>query len=685
MAQNFNFQTYYTDKEEQLDIDLEYYRSPGINGIPDEFKKPDVFRGLYKLAWDYFALNQDTAHNRVVYDVDIAATPALTVAPGDARLPAAIVTNLRKEECIELYCKNMGIVIGAKILKADNLVDVMEWVKDNDVFPATLPVAGVNFQPLAIGAAVAAGAAAQPGAEAIYSYANNFCQAKIAATASLVTNIRTQLLAILDAYQQNKLVECTFFQARMAPFNIVGGLINVNFIAAYNAADAAYVANAATGLQFNGSIFIRDLLLNMTRNTVATRGTYNFVKNRMNSVPVSFSSFKEIESNIGTFDNQVANVAPVQASQKTTGLFTGVGYNSIIDRLKTAMPRRLTHTCIPNCSNIYGGAPMVRAMSYERKVYVAPIQTRFDSVNIIYSSSVGGLINTFGATAVADLGGLSPPLPVQAVYTAGANPTIDVLNRLNAMPGPNPQPLKTNWFNTISTDNPSPCTTNVWDLENMRALPFRKISSSSYKNKGHGDWQSIPNYATCWCIKHSDTRITPTTSGVDMTTQSSSTIKVFPFLGKFAIPYDRDNCELPSGWEMFALWPTGKIIYRSFADDEFTVEPPKGSYWKEFREAEYDVSYMAEIGYQEAKAAYDAKPAAQKTLSLDQQVELFQMGAHNKMEEYVGTKNAVRLAGLAALGGSGNNNKKRYNKKTVMSMLKTAKRRYFTRRNKTKQ
>jgi hypothetical protein len=695
MAQHFNYQTYYTDKEEQLDLDLQYYRSPGINGIPDEFKKPDVFRGLYNLAWDYFALNQDTVHNSVVYALDIARTPGLTVPPGDARDPAAIATDTKKEECIELYCKNMGIVIGAKILAADNLDEVIEWVKDNDVFPATLPLVGVYYRPLAIGAGAAAAAAATAaiaqvsGADAIHSYADNFCQAKIATTPALASSIRTELLVRLNAHSAAKLVECQFFQAQMRPFN-AGGLDNAATIGAYNAAQTAYVGNAATGLQFNGSIFIRDLLLNMTRNTVATRQTYNFVKNRMNSVPVSFSSFKEIESNIGTLNNQVAiaPIAPVQASQKTTGLFTGVGYNSIIDRLKTDMPRRLTHTCFGNCSNIYGVAnPTVRVMSIDRKVYVAPIQTRLNNVNTIHPSTVGGLINTFEATAVAGLGGLSPPLPTQAVYTniGGTNPSIDVLNRLNAMPGPNPQPLKTNFFKTISTDNPSQCTTNVWDLENMRALPFDKISTSSFKNKGHGDWQSIPNYATCWCIKHTDKRITPTTSGVDMTTQSSSTIKVFPFLGRFAIPYDSDNCVLPSGWEMFALWPTGKIIYRSFADNEFTVQPPKGSYWKEFREAEYDVSYMAEIGYQQAKAAYDARPAAQKTLSLDQQIELFQMGAHDKMEEYVGTKNAIRLAGIAALGGSGNNNKKRYNKKTVMSMLKTAKRRYFTRRNKTKQ
>ena len=246
MAQHFNYQTYYTDKEEQLDLDLQYYRSPGINGIPDEFKKPDVFRGLYNLAWDYFALNQDTVHNSVVYALDIARTPGLTVPPGDARDPAAIATDTKKEECIELYCKNMGIVIGAKILAADNLDEVIEWVKDNDVFPATLPLVGVYYRPLAIGAGAAAAAAATAaiaqvsGADAIHSYADNFCQAKIATTPALASSIRTELLVRLNAHSAAKLVECQFFQAQMRPFN-AGGLDNAATIGAYNAAQTAYV------------------------------------------------------------------------------------------------------------------------------------------------------------------------------------------------------------------------------------------------------------------------------------------------------------------------------------------------------------------------------------------------------------------------------------------------------------
>jgi hypothetical protein len=472
----------------------------------------------------------------------------------------------------------------------------------------------------------------------------------------------------------------------------VGGLTNAQTIAAYNAADAAYVGNVLRGARFNGSIFLTNSLLTMTRNTVLTRQTYNHVKKLLNSTSTSFNLVKEIvEINVGTgtLKNQVAavpNAVPVQATAKTKDIFTGVGYNNVIDRLKTAMPRRLTHTCKLNCNTIYGAAPIVRIMIYRRPggspvVYVAPIQTRGGTVNEIISKSVGGQINTFQARAVPGPQGLPPPLPLQAVYNGGAQ-SIDVLNRLNAMPGPNPQPLEKNWLKLIKTDKPSPCTTDDWDLENMQMLPSSKVSSS---HDGHGHWQSIPNYATCWLIKHYDRTVTPKSDGYNLFTQTVSTIKVFQFNGKNTIPYDKDNCELPEGYEMLAMWPSGKLIYKHGSD--FTVEPPKGSYWKEWSGAEYDVSYMAEIGYQEAKARYDAGRLArsQPELSVNDQIELFQMAAHKKMEEYGGTKNDIRLAGIAGVGGSGNNKNKRYNKKTVMSMLKTAKRKYFTRRNKRKQ
>ena len=702
--QNFNFQTYYTDTKNKLDIDLQKYVT--IDGTPNEYKKPNIFKDLYQLAWDYFALRQDTGHNVEVFNAYAAvAANAANVPPlGDLRRPAVINTNNNFDQAIELYCRNMGMVIGAKILRTDNLDEVMDWVKDNGVFQATLPIAGVNFQPLAIGGAAAAAVAQESGATAIYLYAENVCLAEFASRRDLDTSIRRQLLVLLDAYSKTFFEggqngrECAFFQAQMAPFD-AGGLNNAQTIAAYNTADNNYVANVDTGERFNGSMFLKNLLLNMTRNTVVTRGTYNHVKTLLNSTSTSFSLVKEIESNVGIFDNQIANVGPVgpvQASERTTSIFTGVGYNSPLDRLKTAMPRRLTHTCFVTCNAIYSANPIVRCMSYNRKVYVAPIQTRGNDVDVIAPSTVANnMINTFGATAIVSpaAAGLEPDLPLQAVFTparagaaVGTLGTIDVLRRLSAMPGPNPQPLEKNKANIYSTDYPSDCTIG-WDLDNMRMLTVRAVSFSN--TKGHGDWQSMPNYATCWLIKHNDKNVNPKTTGVKMTTQDASTIEVFPFErkwpfslastgSKFTIPKDNDNCMLPTHWEMFALWPTGKLIYRNMINKEFTIDPPLGSYWKEWRGADYGPSYMAEIGYQEAKAAYDARPAHEKVLTVAQQIELFQMSAHKKMEEYI---NTIRRGDGVVVGGSGNNNKKRYNKKTVMSMLKTAKRKYFTRRN----
>ena len=693
--QNFNFQTYYTDTEIKLDNDLQNYVT--IDGTPDEYKKPNIFKDLYQLAWDYFALQQDTGHNVEVYTAyaAVAANAANVPPPGDRR-PAVINTVIKFGQAIELYCRNMGMVIGAKILRTDNLDEVMDWVKDNGVFQATLPIAGVNFQPRPVVPPAVAGQ--HSGATAIYLYAENVCLAEFASRRDLDTSIRRRLLLLLDAYSKTFFEggqngrECAFFQAQMAPFN-AGGLDNANTIAAYATADGNYVGNADTGERFNGSMFLKNLLLNMTRNTVVTRQTYNHVKTLLNTTPISLSLFKEIESNVGIFDKQIANVGPVQASERTTSIFTGVGYNSPLDRLKTDMPRRLTHRCLGQCNAIYSATPIVRCMSYNRKVYVAPIQTRGNDVDVIVPSTVANnMINTFGATAIVSpaAAGLAPDLPLQAVFTpapagaaVGTMGTIDVL-RTNAMPGPNPQPLTKNKAHIYSTDYPSDCTIG-WDLDNMRMLTVRAVSVSN--TKGHGDWQSMPNYATCWLIKHNDKNVNPKTTGVKMTTQDASTIEVFPFErkwpfslastgSKFTIPKDNDNCMLPTHWEMFALWPTGKLIYRNMSNKEFTIDPPLGSYWKEWRGADYGPSYMAEIGYQEAKAEYDARPAREKVLTVAQQIELFQMGAHKKMEEYI---NTIRRGD--GVGGSGNNNKKRYNKKTVMSMLKTAKRKYFTRRN----
>jgi hypothetical protein len=689
--QIYNFQTYYTVKKDQLDDDLQYYKD--IDENPDEYAKPRNFRGLYKLAWDYFALKQDSEHNRVIY-AGVAPPPALAAD----RVPAEIDTVNQFREAMNLYCKNMGMVIGAKILFADNIDQDIEWVKENGVFQATLPVDQVTFTATAPGAV----GVAKSGAEVIYDYANDFYQSK----PDHHSNIGIQLLLLLDAYSKTFFEnaqagrECEFFQAQMVAFNNVGGLDNGATILAYAAAEQAYLANADTGERFNGSMFLKNLLLNMTRNTVLTRQTYNHVKTLLNSTSTSFSSVKEIESNIGTFDNETdVAVAPVQVSEKTTSIFTGVGFNTILDQLKTKMPRRLTHRCVAGCNDIYTRpTPVVRVMSYKGTVYVAPIQTRGDRANTIVAGTEAGLIVTFGATAVIRPGGLSPGLPYKAIFTrgaagvAGTAGTIDILDRLNGMPGPNPQPLNTNKVGIISTDYPSECTTG-WDLENMRLLPSNFNSMTNVA--GHGDWQSMPNYATCWLIKHSDKSITMETGGVDLTPPSISSIKVFPFQqqtkwfgsttgSQFAIPYDRNNCVLPPGWEMFAMWPTGKLLYRNGA--EFVVDPPKRSYWKEWRSAVYDCSYMAEIGYQEAKAAYEEGITArtQRPLSLNDQVESFQMSAHKKMEEYADTIQKLHLGGIVHQGGSRNKKLKRYNKKTMMSILKTAKRKYFTRRNKSK-
>ena len=87
-AQTFNFQTFYTQELEYLDNDLDYYRS--IDGILDEYQKPVIYNGLYKLAWDYFALQQNTTHNLAAYNL-VAAVVA--IAANDPRHPAVIDTN----------------------------------------------------------------------------------------------------------------------------------------------------------------------------------------------------------------------------------------------------------------------------------------------------------------------------------------------------------------------------------------------------------------------------------------------------------------------------------------------------------------------------------------------------------------------------------------------------------------
>lgn len=58
---------------------------------------------------------------------------------------------------------------------------------------------------------------------------------------------------------------------------------------------------------------------------------------------------------------------------------------------------------------------------------------------------------------------------------------------------------------------------------------------------------------------------------------------------------------LPDGFVMYALWPTGKLLYHKKATREMTVDPPVGTYWKEWRDADYTLSYLAEIDIKKQK------------------------------------------------------------------------------------
>ena len=255
------------------------------------------------------------------------------------------------------------------------------------------------------------------------------------------------------------------------------------------------------------------------------------------------------------------------------------------------------------------------------------------------------------------------------------------------MPGPNPQPLKPRFMGLVGRRVLKECTTNTIDQLNMSQLPLNYISLG--KQAGHGDWQSMPNYATLWMIllTANTKNVTPESEGDYVFSERQSGIKCFSFQSilvgrdKFVVPKNDSNCMLPSNWQLFAMWPSGKLLYHNITTGDLQVNPPDKSYWKQWSGANYIHSYMAEIGYQDAKAKYIAANRVQNlNLSLIEQEELFQRGAHDALMIYVGT-----LTTLRRRGGSGNNNKKRYNKKTMMSILKTAKRRYFTRRNKTKQ
>ena len=700
MAQDYNFQTFYTDKLTDLDNNLNYYKS--LQNRPNEFSNPIIFRGLYKLAWDFVDLEEESTFNNVNYTG--AGAPALAVN----LVPAPIDTNARHIEALTLYCKNIGIVIGAKIATADNIDEVRNWILENEVFQETLPTDGLTFTPTPVaGAGIVAPTANLSGVDVIFLYADELANI-IAGGAPGLSAIQQQNIVLLTAIAQNyfNVVQpslCLCFYAQLALWNALapGYAALAAGLAAAQANYDAYGAGAFIG-SFNAVKFLQNILLTMNRNTVADHTQYELTKQLLNNTPASFSSVKiETENAILETMQASTSAAAVIAVPQGDELVTSThikGYNTITEELITKMPKRLTHTCKVNCNEIYKSTPpVVRVISYGGKFYVSPIQTRDDNVDVIPPLAyAANTINTLGFNATAGpavVPGGIPPTP--AMLFAGGVRTCACLDLTNGMPGPNPQPLNKKGGLMTSTDNVSTCTTDADDRRNMRNLPMHYKSLS--RIKGHGDWQSMPNYATCWLIKRDFMQdgVGLTSEGYNLSLAGTTGMKVFKFKKQkyfgsnydtFEVPYDDSNCVLPPGFVMFALWPTGKLLYhnKSSAASELMIDPPTGTYWKEWRDADYTLSYLAEIGYQEAKAAYEDAVGIGRglALSIDRQVELFQRGAFKKVDEYVATINRLRPRGA---GGSGSNKMKRYNKKTMMSILKTAKRKYFTRRNKSKQ
>jgi hypothetical protein len=704
MAQIWNFQTFYTEQLADLDRNLAYYNS--LTGKPTEFSNPIIFRGLYKLAWDFTELEQETSLNEGIYAVELAAARA--TVPARDLVPARIITNGangRFVQAITLYCKNIGIVIGAKIFGADNVDDVKNWILENEVFQETLPMRGITFTPTPVpGRPPVAATGDLSGVQVIFSYAmelvNTLAPAGFSAiqrqNIALFTNIKN---SFYNGAAADSLCRC--FGTELTNWNrLVAGYVNIE--AGLAAAEAHY--NAYSGGAFIGSFnavkFLQNILLTMNRSSVADHAQYELTKKLLNNTPASFSSVKiETENEILERMRESTSAAAVIAVPQGAALVTSThiqGFNTITEELITKMPKRLTHTCKPNCNGIYDSTPVVRVISYNGQFYVSPIQTRDKNVAVISPLAyANNTINTLGFTAIPgppEVPGGIPPTPAM-MYVGGIG-RCACLDLSNGMPGPNPQPLQKKGGMT-STDKVSPCTTDEDDRRNMRNLPtfYKSLSLIT----GHGDWQSMPNYATCWLIKRDFMHdgVGLTSEGYNLSLAGTTGMKVFKFkkqkyIGSnydtFEVPYDTSNCVLPTGFVMYALWPTGKLLYhnKASAARELMIDPPTGTYWKEWRNADYTLSYLAEIGYQEAKAAYlDATTLnGRQELSIDDQVELFQRGAFEKVDKYVATINRLRPRGA---GGSGSNKMKRYNKKTMMSILKTAKRKYFTRRNKSKQ
>lgn len=702
-AQIWNFQSFYADQLADLDRNMAYYNS--LTNKPNEYSNPIIFRGLYKLAWDFVALQNESTLNNVIYVAEVAAARA--VAPTVNLVPVQINTNVRHIAALDLYCKNIGIVIGAKIAAAENIDEVRIWILENEVFQETLPTDNLTFTPTPVaGAGIVAPTPNLAGVDAIFSYANEVLTGIVGGggvnpiqqrNLNLVTEISNHY------YDGVNPSLCLCFNIELANWNALGVVDYAALQAARFEAEDNYDAYGGGGAftgDFNAIKFLQNILLTMNCDTVDDHTVYELTKKLLNNTPASFSSVKietenEILERMQASTSAAAVIAVPQGAQLVTSTFTR-GYNTITEELITKMPTRLTHTCKVICNDIYGTTPKIRVISYNGKFYVAPIQTREDNVNLIQPLSfANNTINTLSADATPGPVVVPGPIPPTAVITfVGGVMSCACLDLTNGMPGPNPQPLNKKGGLMTSTDKVSPCTTDAGDSGNMRNLPMLYKSLSNIR--GHGDWQSMPNYATCWLIKREDMEdgVDLTHEGVNLGLAGTTGMKVFKFKRKrlfgsnddtLAVPYDSSNCVLPSDYEMYALWPTGKLLYYKISARVLQIDPPRGTYWKEWRGAKYELSYLAEIGYQEAKATYeDAVGIGGKAaLPIDDQVKLFQRGAFEKVDQYVATIQRNHARG--GRGGSVNNNKKRYNKKTMMSILKTAKRKYFTRRNKSKQ
>ena len=679
MAQTWNYQTFYTAKEAELDEKLRYFNS--IVGDADEYEQPLTFRNLYKLAFDFIDLHEESSYNFVVYGLSGAGPP------GADLLPAAINTNARTVEALNLYCKNMGIVIAAKILQATNVNDVKDWILENGVFQETMPTATLTFTPTPPPPAVAVAIPNLSGPNVIERYATEVITAEIAAKPALDTPILQQNLVILhtivvDFFDAANPSKCLRFLAELRTWNALGA---VDYAALEVALQAAQGRLAAFG--FNAVNFLKNILLVMNRTSAALHSKYELTQQLLNNTPISFSSVKtEIDSDIlETIQASTLAAAPnvlPQGEELTSDIYTKGTVGSVQDQLITAMPNRLTHTCYPITANVpsnqiyNSNPPYVKVMSLGTKIYVSPIQTREDNVAVIRRETTPWGLTIEGYTAVVATNPINPP-PAIPRNPISVGTTIQVLDVAKAMPGPNPQPLDKN-YKKISNDKVSRSTTDAYDVANMRMLSPHYISMSGIK--GHGDWQSMPNYATIDMIMHSDKSFTLNSNGYYLGNEIATGIRVFQFKRTWpmrdtcVVPKNDSNCMLPWHWELYAMYPTGKLLYYDTQNKVPTVNPPLGTYWKEWRGADYSMAYVAEIGYQEAKAKYEGGSGPR--LSVDDQVALFQMGAHLKTIEYVSRINARRRGG----GSSGKNKKKQHKKKT-MSILKTAKRKYFTKRN----